>query len=120
MVAVSVVAIGIAGASRLMVSTMMLSGIAKDRNTAVSLARSRFEQLSMSALGDLGAWSVTNQVVNAMGQPDPEGGFRLTTLVSYPQTNLAEIAIVVHVRDRVTQRFDGEPERINTYLSSTQ
>ena len=117
LVAMMILAIGIAGAAKLVMATRQLSDIASEKYDAVNLAKSRFEQMSMADLDDLPSWSISNMVSNAQGRPDPNGNFRIDTVVTYVQTNLAEIVIQVYTRNHVTRKFDHSPEQITTYLS---
>lgn len=117
-VGIALLAIGIAGASRLALATSHLSDVVNDRQTAVQLAKDRIERMSQANFDDLSQWAVDNMVVDDSGQPDTEGSFKLSTAVTFPQTNLAEIAIDVWTRNRKTMAFDHSPENITTFLTT--
>ncbi len=118
MVGITILAIGIAGASRLAVSTSRLADLANARQTAVQLAKNRIERMSMASFDDLSQWAVDDMVIDPSGQPDDNGGFKLSTTITYPATNLAEIAIDVWVRNRNTLSFDLPPEQVTTFLTT--
>ncbi len=117
LVSMIILAVGIAGAARMVMATRQFSDVASEKYAAVNLAKSRFEQMSMSNLDDLPSWSISNVVSNAQGRPDPDGNFRVNTVVNYIQTNLAEIVIQVYTRNHMTRQFDHAPEQITTYLT---
>lgn len=100
--------------------TMKLSDLAKDKNTAINLAKNRIERISVSDFNDFPMWRGTNVVSNALGNPDPEGHFRIDTEVTYVLTNLAEVVIQVHSRNRITGQFDKTPETITTRIANLQ
>jgi len=118
LVAMVILATGIAGAVKLVMATQQLSDISSEKYEAINLAKSRFEQMSMADLDDLPAWSISNMVSNAQGRPDPNGNFRINTMVSYVHTNMAEIVIEIYTRNHVTRKFDHAPEQITTYLTA--
>ncbi len=120
MVGITILAIGIAGASRLAATTSRLADLASDKQTAVQLAKNRIERMAHVPFAQLSQWAVEDMIIDSTGQPDLDGKFKLSTAITYPAstTNLAEIAIDVWTRNRNTRDFDLPPETINTYLSS--
>lgn len=120
LVAVFVLALSIGGGSKMVVMTMKLSDLAKDKNTAVNLAKNRIERISVSDFDDFPMWRGSNVVSNSQGNPDTEGQFQIDTEVTYIQTNLAEVVIQVRSRNRVSQEFDRAPELITTRIADLQ
>ncbi len=120
LLAVGILAVSIGGGTKMVAMTMKLSDLAKDKNTTINLAKNRIERISVSDFNDFSMWRGSNVVSNAQGRPDPEGHFRIDTEVTYVLTNLAEVVIQVHSRNRVTREFDKVPETLVTRIADIQ
>ncbi len=117
LLALMILAVGIAGASRLIAMTMKLSDLSTEKTTSVQLAVNRIEKMDMAGFDDLPAWTVGDLVCDGQGNPSRHGNFRISTEVAYVQTNLAEIVIQVATRNRISLEFDKSPEQITSYLT---
>ena len=117
LVAMIILALGITGAVKLVLTSQKLSDISSEKYDSVNLAKSRFEQMGMADVSDLSSWETSNMVCNVQGRPDPNGNYRINTMVTYINTNLAKVVIQVYIRNHVTREFDHSPEQITTYMS---
>lgn len=114
LVALIILASGLAGAATLIVHSMKLSDLSSEKNIALAMARNRFERMSMSDFNDLPSWSINNMVCDQRGNPNSEGNYRLSTIVTHPLTNLTEIVVQVSVRNHQSLEFDNAPFELMT------
>ena len=117
LVAVFLLATAIAGAAKLIVTSNQLADTARDQSTKMLIIKNRIERMSMSDFSDLELWQQDRQLVGEDGFPDSSGRFLLTTSVSRPTTNLAEVVISVDTMNRATMKFSGSPEQVTTFLT---
>lgn len=118
LVAIVILAVGIAGSSALIVQTMRLSDLANEQGVATLIARNRFERMSTSDFNDLKSWEVSDMVCDATGNRVHDGSYRINTVVTHPMTNLTEIAVEVYIRNHKTLEFDKPPRIIVTRRAS--
>lgn len=120
LVAVSILGLGIAGTSKVVVMTLQISSMTKDEHVCMQLANNRLERLDQVDFGDIGMWAASNQVVDSLGQANPNGNYRIDTQIIYPEqieTNYAEIIINTFIRNRTTLKFDNPSKQFVTITS---
>ncbi|MBN2163950.1 MAG: prepilin-type N-terminal cleavage/methylation domain-containing protein [Pontiellaceae bacterium] len=118
LIAVALISVAASGAAKLVVSTKRLGDTAMDRRVAVQLIRNRVERMDLSDFSDLDMWSVDRLIVDESGVSDSAGRYRLTTEVTHPYTNLAQVYVKVETKDRMTLQFGTMTEEVTTYLSN--
>ena len=117
LIAVSLLALVVAGAAKLITSTDGLADIARDKATAAQILKNRYERMTMTDYSDIKLWAQEEQVVGENGLPDPEGRFSISTEITQATTNLVKVIISVDTRSRRTLRFSGNPLQISTFLT---
>lgn len=117
LLAVSIVAVAVAGASKLVVATRQLADAATDRHKAAQLIRNQIERVDMLNFDDLDKWAMDKQVVDENGTPSLDGRFRLTTTVTNTETNLKQVVIGVDIRSRKTLEFGSAGQEITVFVS---
>jgi len=116
-VAVCIFGIAIAGICALVVSARELNDRARLHYTAINIAKNRLEKARTLNFSTLSLFQENGTIVDYNGNPDPNGAFRRTTVISNVATNLVEIIITVDIRNRVTLGFTGEQETLRSYLT---
>jgi type II secretory pathway pseudopilin PulG len=116
-VAVCIFGIAIAGICALLVSARELNDRARLHYTAINIAKNRLEKARTLNFSTLSLFQENGTIVDYNGNPDPNGAFRRTTVISNVATNLVEIIITVDIRNRVTLGFTGEQETLRSYLT---
>lgn len=116
LLAVSIVAVAVAGAAKLVVATRQLADAATDRHKAAQLIRNQIERMDMLSFDDLDTWAV-NQVVDENGTPNLDGRFRLTTTVTNLYPNLTQVVIQVDTQSRKTLDFGSAGQDITVFIS---
>ncbi len=115
LVAITLLVMGFAGAFKAFLAARSLYLAAKDERVVTQLAQSRIERLEMIEFQDLSLWGMSNLLVNAEGDPSPEGRFQITTSVTPgSSTNELDIAVSVSRRNRATGEFSVPKEFITT------
>ncbi len=117
LVALTLLATAVAGAAKLIVASDRLADNARDKAVEMQIIKNRIERMTMSDFSDLELWGRDKQRIGADGFSDPDGRFLLSTTITRPTTNLAEVVITVDTMNRKTLRYSGTPERVTTYLT---
>lgn len=121
LVAISLLAMGIAGSSKVVVMTRELSSMATDETVCLQLANNRLECIHNVDFSDVMMWSKSNLVVNSKGLPSPTGRYQISTFVNYPDvtaTNYAEVKVNISIRNRETLQFDRPPKEYATIATN--
>lgn len=116
-VGICIFGIAIAGMCALVVSARELSDRARLHYTAINIAKNRLEKARTLNFSMLDLFQENGVVVDYNGNPDPNGAFKRSTVISNVATNLVEIIITVDIRNRVTLGFAGENETLRSYLT---
>lgn len=116
-VAICIFGIAIAGMCALVVSARELSNRARLHYTAINIAKNRLEKARTLNFSMLDLFQENGVVVDYNGNPDSNGAFKRSTVISNVATNLVEITITVDIRNRVTLEFAGENEILHSYLT---
>jgi len=119
-VALAVFALCVGGICALVVHSKATGDLARDHYTAVNIAKNRIERAKEYDFDELYNFLETDVEVDRAGNPDPDGRFRRTTLVSSAAENLAEITVIVEIRSRVSSSFEGENEEVRTFIAEFQ
>ena len=117
LVALVLVSAFIGGMYLLIVTAQQASDRARDRYTAVNIAKNRLERARTFDYDDLDAFRESNTVVDEAGFASTAGRYRRTTAVSLVATNLKEMVISVAIRSRITLQFGGQPEVLRSYFA---
>lgn len=117
LLAVSIVAVAVAGAAKLVVATRQLADAVTDKHKATQLIRNKVERIDMSSFDDLDMWAVDKQVIDENGTPSLDGRFRLTTTVTSNEINLKQVVIQVDTQSRKTLKFGSSGQEITVFVS---
>lgn len=117
LLAVSLVAVAVAGAAKLVVAARQLADAATDKHKAARLVINQIERMDMSNFKDIDMWAVDKQVVDENGTPSLDGRFRLTTTVTNTETNLKQVVIQVDTQSRKTLDFGSAGQEISFFIS---
>ena len=120
LLAVSIVAVAVAGAAKLVVASRQLADAATDRHKATQLIRNQIERMDMVSYDDLDTWAVDEQVVDENGTPSLDGRFRLTTTVTSNEINLKQVVIQVDTQSRKTLKFGSSGQEITMFISDIE
>lgn len=120
MVAIIVFGAFIAG----MCEVVMVAKEASDRGrlhyAAINIAKNRLERIKTFGFEQLPRFVETRVVVNVQGQAASAGDYRRTTTVQNVKTNLAQVTVLVDIRNKETAQFSGQSERLITYIARFQ
>ena len=114
-IALAIFGIAIGAACGLVVGARTLSDSARDHYTAINLAKNRLERAGALGYDVLPLFEESATVIDKDGNPDPNGNFRRTTIVTDVRSNLRELTVIVEIRNRSTLQFGGEAETLKTY-----
>ncbi len=105
----------------LIVKATELSRSARRHYVAISLAKNRVERARNFLYADLKLLAETDLTVDENGNPDPNGGYRRTTIVdtNYAAahglpSDLTEVVVTVKIRNPRTGLFTADQETIQT------
>ncbi|MDP6525189.1 MAG: prepilin-type N-terminal cleavage/methylation domain-containing protein [Kiritimatiellia bacterium] len=116
-VALAIFAICIGGYCALVTQVRQAADMARDRYIAVNIAKNRMERARSFDYDQLHLFVDSGVILDDDGNPDIDGNFQRTTSVSNVTDSLSLISIKIEVRDRITRKFDDDPEVIQTYLT---
>lgn len=114
MMAVFILAMGVAGIAGLIVQTVKLTDMARAHYVAVNIGKNRLERARVMPYSDLESLIEDKTRVNVSGDPDVAGDYRRTTTVTNVTENLKELVVTVAVWDRVNLVFTNESEIIRS------
>jgi Tfp pilus assembly protein PilV len=116
-IAILIFAICISGICKLVVITRESSDRARSHYTAINLGKNRLERAKVFPFGQLNDFVENQTVVDGAGTPSANGEFRRTTTVSNVTATLKDVTVRLEIRNRVTRRFEGVSEAIQTYIA---
>lgn len=117
LVALTVFALFVSGATKMMLAHRQMSDMAREHYTAANIAKNRLELIRSFEFGQVDSFLENKVPVDKSGAPDPEGYFRRTTQVDSINDNLIELIVTVEIRDRKTLGFDGSNEYLRTFFA---
>lgn len=117
LVALTLLAVFLAGAMKLLLSHHSMSDLARAHYIAINIAKNRMELVRRFEYGQVDTFLEDKVNVDASGTPDTLGNFRRSTQVSNVSSNLLELSVTVEIRDRVTLGFGGPQEKLITYFA---
>lgn len=118
LVAVVLLAIFMAGASKTLISHRALADITREHYTAVNIAKNRIELARTFDYTILPEFNENNQLVDLAGEPssDTYARYRRSTVVVLTN-NVAELTVTVEIRDHKTLDFEGPEEQVKTFIA---
>lgn len=117
LVSLSLLAVFLTGAMKLLISHNELSDTARAHYTAINIAKNRMELIRTFDFGQVDSFLEDKVNIDASGLPSTLGDFRRSTQVSNVSSNLLELSVIVEIRDRKTLAFSGSQEKLNTYFA---
>ena len=117
-IALAVLGLFIGGMCAVMQSSRQLSDRARSHYTAVNLAKNRIERARDIPFESLSGFVESNTLVDKDGKADYQGDYRRTTQYNATGTNFVEMLVTVEIRDRVSRRFDGDSQRVQSYIAN--
>lgn len=118
LMALSVFALFIGGGAQLMVAHRQMSDMARAHYVAANIAKNRIELIRTYGFAELSNFSEDDVLVDPSGYPNTSGNYRRSTeILSTGKDNLAELVVMVEIRDRKTLGFEGRNETIRTYVA---
>ena len=120
--ALGLLATFITGAGTTIVMNHKLSDKAQDHYTAINIAKNQIEQirnLRRSDFDQILSLQETGTRIDEAGKPDPNGIFRRTTTITKSGKNdfLIEAHVKVDLLNRVSRKFEGEHEELESYIA---
>ncbi len=117
LVALTLLAVFMAGATKLLLSHHEMSDMARAHYTAINIAKNRMELVRTFEFGQVDDFLEDKVDVDESGSPSTFGHFRRSTQVSNVSPNLLELNVIVEIRDRKTLSFNGRQEYLSTYFA---
>ena len=122
-VALTILAVFISGAVRVVMSHRQLTDKARAHYTAINIAKNRVEQVRNMRRADysqIAAMIESDTLVDKDGDPAPvnQAKYSRTTNISGTSVSeLLEIEVIVKIKDPITLQFKGENEHIRSYMA---
>lgn len=116
-VALFLFAMTVACACEVILVTRRTCDRARARYTAVNMAKNRLEHVLAFNYHVVEFLEVDNIVVDRNGAPDAEGDYRISTVVMEVAPSLKQVTIRVDIRNHRTMDFDGETQKLSSYVS---
>lgn len=117
LVALTLLAVFLAGATKILLSHHEMSDMARAHYTAINIAKNRMELVRTFDFGQVDDFLEDKVIVDSSGTPSTLGNYRRSTQVSSVSANLLELAVVVEIRDRKNLSFNGKQEYLTTYFA---
>jgi hypothetical protein len=117
LVSLTLLAIFLAGAMKMMISHHEMTDMARAHYTAINIAKNRMELIRTFDFGQVDDFLEDKVNINASGLPSTLGNYRRSTQVSNVSPNLLELSVIVEIRDRKTLAFSGSQEDLSTYFA---
>jgi hypothetical protein len=117
LVSLTLLAIFLAGAMKILISHHEMSDKARAHYTAINIAKNRMELIRTFEFGQVDDFLEDKVNIDASGMPSTLGNFRRSTQVSNVSSNLLELAVIVEIRDQKTLAFSGSQEDLTTYFA---
>ena len=120
-IAIMILAMCIGGLCQLFVNVHQLSEMSRSHYIAINIAKNKIERAKTLGYTDLYLLSENDGIVNSSGaSDDPNGFFKVSTLVRPAGSNLMEIVVTVGIKSRIHLDFRGEQEEARTYMADIQ
>lgn len=122
LVALSIFALFVAGAAKVIVMQSKITDKSQAHFIAINIAKNQIEQvrnLRRSDFSQILLLQETGTRVNEKGEADPNGQFSRITTIQRDARNdfLIEVEVRVNLINRVTLNFDGEHEVLKSYIA---
>lgn len=116
-VALLVFSIFIAGMTGLVLSARQAQDMARSHYIATNMAKNRLELARAIEYANIGIFSEQDVIVDANGNPDPDGGYRRTTVLGTVTPNLVRVRVSVEVRNRISLEFETDAIVVDSYIA---
>ncbi|MEI6892559.1 MAG: prepilin-type N-terminal cleavage/methylation domain-containing protein [Pontiella sp.] len=118
LVALSLFALFIAGASKALLSNRALADLTREHYTAANIAKNRIELARTFEFDSLSKFAEAPQLVDISGESlsGDSGRYRRTTVIALTN-NVAELTVTVEIRDHKTLDFEGSEEQVKTFIA---
>lgn len=119
LVALTVFATFIAGASKMLLSHRAIADMTREHYTAVNIAKNRVELARTFNFADLEGFGETDVVVDALGDPvaSSVGNYRRSTAINLVTNNLVQLTVSIDIRNHKTWAFDGASQEVESFIS---
>ncbi len=116
-IAIMILAMCIGGLCQLFVNVHQLSEMSRSHYVAINIAKNKIERAKTLGYTDLYLLSENDGIVNSSGAADPDGFYKVNTVVQPSGSNLMEIVVTVDIKSRLHLDFRGEQEEARTYMA---
>jgi len=119
LVALTIFATFIAGASKMLLSHRAIADMTREHYTAVNIAKNRVELARTFNFADLEGFGETDVVVDALGDPvaSSDGNYRRSTAINLVTNNLVQLTVSIDIRNHKTWAFDGASQEVESFIS---
>lgn len=117
LVAITIFAIFITGAGKLLLAHRKISDMARMHYTAANVAKNRLELIRSFDFDERDEFMENNVVVNMSGLQDDAGHYRRSTTIVNTSSNICEMTVSVEILDRKTLTFSGRNETVQTLMA---
>ena len=119
LVALTIFATFIAGASKALLSHRAIADVTREHYTAVNIAKNRVELARTFNFEDLTNFGETDVLVDALGDPVAAGvgNYRRSTAINLVTNNLVQLIVTVDIRNHKTWAFNGAGQEVESFIS---
>ena len=117
MMALVILAVFIAGSSKILLAQRKLTDKAREHYAAINVAKNRIELCRTFEFGQMADFLERDIVVDHNGVSDTDGHFRRSTMMTPISSNMVEMVVVVEIQNRMSLNFEGEKEELKTYFT---
>jgi type II secretory pathway pseudopilin PulG len=117
LVAMLVFGIAIGGFASLALTMKQAGDGARDHYQAVHMAKNRLERARNVQFELLPMLSEDDVLVGSDGNPDPNGFFRRSTIVSNVAPDLYEISCTIEIKNRLSLQFEPALQSVKTLIT---
>lgn len=118
-VALSIFAVFMAGAGKLLLAHRGIADMAREHYTAVNIAKNRVELARTFSFEALSGFGENDVLTDAFGEPTAAGAgnYRRSTSINLVTNNLMELTVNVDIRNHRTWEFDGAHQEVKSFIS---
>ena len=118
-VALTIFAVFIAGASKMLLSHRGIADVTREHYTAVNIAKNRVELARTFSFDALPGFVESDVLVDAFGDPTAVGvgNYRRSTAINLVTNNLVQLIVTVDIRNHKTWAFEGASQEVESFIS---
>jgi type II secretory pathway pseudopilin PulG len=116
-VALTIFAVFMTGACKLLMSHRRVTDMARAHYTAINIAKNRLELVRTFDFEQVNNFEESRVVVDESGIPSPIGNYRRTTVIDNVSSNLVQLTVTVDLRNRRTLAFTPSKEVLSVYFA---